>query len=496
MSKMLSKSKFVGGWQCEKQAYLSANYPELATPFDSATLARFAGGTRFGELARSAWPDGVLVNSPAFKHDASVIWTNKLIDGDETNVIFEAGFTALQTRVRADVMIRNHDTEQWDLIEVKSSSSPKPVHDIDMAIQRAVIEASGVSVGKTGLMLVDSDYVRGDSVVDPDRLFKLVDRTDEVNSLLSEVRKLNERLRSVISADSAPEISVGSHCEDPYECQFFAHCTADRPKDWVRFLPGFGLKKAAEYETNGIIGISDIGPSEKLNELQSRAAESTSSKSPWISSHLGRALAKVETPTRFIDFETASPAVPMYPSTSPRELIPFQWSCHTLLEDGSLEHKEFLADGKTDPRREFVESLLRAVGDEGPVLVYSSYEKSTLTKLADLFDDLSQKIEDLIGRFVDLLTLIKDNYYHPSFKGSFSIKNVLPVFVPGSDYSDLPIGEGETASATFVDIAEGRVDDSDLADVKIDLLEYCKRDTEAMVLIWQRLASIAASNEV
>ena len=44
MQKMLSKSKFIGGWQCEKQAYLTANHPKLATPFDSATLARFAGG--------------------------------------------------------------------------------------------------------------------------------------------------------------------------------------------------------------------------------------------------------------------------------------------------------------------------------------------------------------------------------------------------------------------------------------------------------------------
>ena len=36
--------------QCENRAYLTVNFPKLATPFDSATLARFAGGTRFGEI--------------------------------------------------------------------------------------------------------------------------------------------------------------------------------------------------------------------------------------------------------------------------------------------------------------------------------------------------------------------------------------------------------------------------------------------------------------
>ena len=115
--------------------------------------------------------------------------------------------------------------------------------------------------------------------------------------------------------------------------------------------------------------------------------------------------------------------------------------------------------------------------------------------MATLFSDLAPAVEGLIARLVDLLVLIRENYYHPDFKGSFSIKNVLPVLVPGYDYSDLAIGEGETASATFVDIVEGRVGEQELDDVQDDLLEYCKRDTEAMVRIWQRLVSIYKAAE-
>ncbi|SVD40575.1 uncharacterized protein METZ01_LOCUS393429, partial [marine metagenome] len=177
------------------------------------------------------------------------------------------------------------------------------------------------------------------------------------------------------------------------------------------------------------------------------------------------------------------------------EVIAFQWSCHTLDSDGKLEHTDYLASGEVDPRREFVESLLRAVGTSGSVLVYSSYEQTTLRRLAVQFPDLERQINDLISRFVDLLSLVKDNYYHPAFRGSFSIKRVLPVMVPGYDYSDLAIGEGETASAAFVDIVEGRVDDDELDHVLFDLLEYCKRDTEAMVRIWQRLQAIAMDGD-
>ena len=118
-----------------------------------------------------------------------------------------------------------------------------------------------------------------------------------------------------------------------------------------------------------------------------------------------------------------------------------------------------------------------------------------MRRLAELFPDLESRINDLISRIVDLLSLVKNNYYHPAFRGSFSIKRVLPVMVPGNDYSDLVIGEGETASAAFVDIVEGRVDEDELDDVLFDLLEYCKRDTEAMVRIWQRLQAISVNGD-
>ena len=57
------------------------------------------------------------------------------------------------------------------------------------------------------------------------------------------------------------------------------------------------------------------------------------------------------------------------------------------------------------------------------------------------------------------------------------------------------IAEGETASATFVDIVEGRISQDELDDVLFDLLEYCKRDTEAMVRIWQRLQVITMNGD-
>jgi hypothetical protein len=67
--------------------------------------------------------------------------------------------------------------------------------------------------------------------------------------------------------------------------------------------------------------------------------------------------------------------------------------------------------------------------------------------------------------------------------GSSSIKKVLPVLIPELSYENLNIGEGRTASLTYSQLPTM---DSETREQKIlDLLEYCKQDTWAMVRIWE-----------
>lgn len=488
---MLSKSKFIGGWQCEKRAYLTANDPKLATPPDAATRARFAAGTRFGELARTSWPNGILISSPAFRHDDAVNKTKKLLKDPNIEVIFEAGFTALDTRVRADVMIRKSGCDTWDLVEVKSSTSPKLVHDMDLAIQRVVLEASGVNIESTKLMLIDTTYVRSNGGLDLAELFKIIDRTAEVSILMPDISPLVDRLHEVVDSGTEPTVPIGPHCAEPYGCDFFAYCTSDRPENWVMYVPGFGLSRVQKLEATGVVATDQISSDEHLNELQKRAIESSKSGDIWISEDISTTIANIAFPLRFIDFEAASPVVPLYASTRPYERIPFQWSCHTLHDDGRLEHAEYLAEGDDDPRVEFTETLLSEIEGPGSVLVYSPYEATTLKMIGERFEDLQTLVDPVFSRFVDLMGLVKSNYYHRDLKGSFSIKDVLPVMVPGFDYSDLAIQEGETAASRFVDLVEGRVEAGDTGQLRSNLLAYCERDTEAMVKIWQHLELLA-----
>ena len=81
------------------------------------------------------------------------------------------------------------------------------------------------------------------------------------------------------------------------------------------------------------------------------------------------------------------------------------------------------------------------------------------------------------------------HYYHPSQKGTASLKSVLPA-VTGQGYEDMMIASGDNASLAFLTITFEDVPEDEAARVREALLTYCKMDTEGMVRIIKRLGEI------
>ncbi len=74
---------------------------------------------------------------------------------------------------------------------------------------------------------------------------------------------------------------------------------------------------------------------------------------------------------------------------------------------------------------------------------------------------------------------MRDSIYHPAFRGSFSIETVLPALVPGMDYADLPIGDGQTAAVRYFR-ALATDDPEERRRTFDDLRACCARDTPAL----------------
>jgi hypothetical protein len=75
-------------------------------------------------------------------------------------------------------------------------------------------------------------------------------------------------------------------------------------------------------------------------------------------------------------------------------------------------------------------------------------------------------------------------YYHPSQKGSWSIKEVLPA-ITGHGYEELEgIKDGGMATEANVEAIEPSTSATRKAEIERDLKAYCALDTEPMIRIW------------
>jgi len=173
--------------------------------------------------------------------------------------------------------------------------------------------------------------------------------------------------------------------------------------------------------------------------------------------------------------------------------IPFQYSLHIEHEDGTLEHREFLAVDGSDPRALLARKLCEDIPRDVTVLTYNmSFEKGVLKKLAEQFAMYAEHLIDIHNNIKDLMTPFQQKHYvTPSMNGSYSIKYVLPALVPEMEgaYQELDgVQNGAEAMSAFATMS--KLDDEDKEKMRKVLLAYCKLDTLAMVKILNKLKEV------
>ncbi|MEW5773234.1 MAG: DUF2779 domain-containing protein [Thermodesulfobacteriota bacterium] len=482
----LSKSKMLSGLQCRKRLYLEVHHPELAET-DSAAEQRMAAGTDVGEVARNQFPGGVLVDLEDGDFARAIQETGDLLTRRPMPPVFEGTFSHGGVLVRADVLAPGPDGLR--LIEVKSSTSLKDYHLLDCGIQLWVIESAGHTVPRVEVAHIDSSflYLGGG---DYRGLFRFADVTEQARYFQDQVPGWVADLQAAL-AGPMPEVEPGNQCHDPFDCPFLGHCAVPGPEYPVHCLPR-GRAVADALLAEGIEDIRDIPPGRLSNPLHERVREATVSGLVHVDPELGDILAALPYPRYSFDFETIAFAVPIWAGTRPYQQIPFQWSCHVEDAPGQMRHEEFLDLSGDNPSRPLLENLLAVLGDAGPVLHYSAYEKTMLNTLRAMHPDLAPAIDRVLARLNDLLPLVREHYYHPAMKGSWSIKAVLPAVAPELDYSALEeVQDGTGAQAAYLEAIDPATSGERKNQLLRNMLEYCKMDTLAMVRVLANLSAPA-----
>jgi hypothetical protein len=478
----------MAGLQCHKRLYLECFHSELADPVDDQQQAIFDAGTRVGQLARDMWPGGVLVTEDHLHHREAIESAMRVLSDTAVSFVFEGAFLYDDIRIRADIFSRVGE-DLYGLIEVKSTTSVKKEHVFDAAIQLHVLDGCGFKVRRASIAYLNREYIYQGGNYDIGRLFRVEDILDQVERVHSEVLAALEEMRWPLWDPEPPDIKPGTQCSHPYTCSFFGHCHTGESENPVTQLPRATQKLLLSLGQAGIEDIRNIPTGfPGLSTLQRRVRECVVQDHFHLGKDLPRILRQLSYPIHFLDFETFNPALPLFPGTRPYQIIPFQWSDHILEREGQLRHEEFLHGGSGDPREPFARNQLDTLAGSGTIVVYSSFEESRIRGLATALPDLASDLLGLLdGRIVDMLKLIRTHCYHPEFHGSFSIKSVLPALVPGFGYSDLQIHDGDMASVAYAEMTQSQTSTRRRDQLCNCLLEYCRRDTEAMVRIYEVL---------
>jgi hypothetical protein len=254
-----------------------------------------------------------------------------------------------------------------------------------------------------------------------------------------------------------------------------------QPEYPVSILPN-GRKVITDLLDAGIEDVRDIPDGVLTNERHITVWQATCTNTPFISPVLKTEFDKLPYPRFYLDFETINFVIPRWTGTRPHQQLPFQWSCHIEGQGRALAHREFLDTSGNAPMRAFAESLIIAVENDGPIIVYGTFESTVIKGLITFCPDLEQALNGLLDRLVNLLPWLQNHYYHPAMKGSWSIKAVLPTVAPHLDYSQLEdVQNGTLAQLAYLEIINPETDLEVRNQTIFNLLKYCELDTQAMV---------------
>jgi len=462
---VLSKTNYIIWRDCKKNAWLKIHKPEIYFAHELSEFEKqiIETGNEVDLLARNLFPAGEYQKE--FKID---------------------GYLAI-----TDILSGNN------LYEVKATNEiDKKTHLHDLTFQYNILKRAGMEIESANLIHLNSEYVR-EGELELTKLFVIEDMTETVRKMAEEVAAEMQLAKDYLMSDDEPK----GPCDCIYKgrsahCTTFHYSNPDMPEYGVHDLARIGLskRKLTELVDGNKFRLEEIPDGLELSETQRNQIWTYLNNREIISKeNIAEEFEKLKFPLYFLDYETFPAAIPRFDGFSPYNQIPFQYSLHILENSKSQapNHKDFLWTENSDPSRAFVESLQKHIGPKGSVIVWhKDFECGRNDELASRIPSSKPFFDNIKERIFDLEIIFKKQHHvHKDYKGSSSIKKVLPVLVPSLKYDGLTIKEGGTAAESWNQLTTNNqqltADEKDL--IIGNLKAYCKLDTYAMYAIWREM---------
>lgn len=414
---------------------------------------------------------------------------------EDLHIAFQRDFQSDRLLARADIVLREISSGIKTLVEVKSGTEVKDEYIDDLAFQVIAAEEVGVKIDRVGVLHINNDYVRSGDI-DIMKLFLFDDITELV---LERIPATRERIEAAIKylAQDEPVVHLLEYCGQKLGCPAIQQQHPDLPAYSVFNISRISQPKLNELLERGIVDIQQVPRDFKLTDKQRLQVDVAQAGVPHIQHQsIRESLDTLRFPLYFLDYETLQFGIPLYNGVKPYQQMVFQWSLHKLLSNEQEPiHLEYLSDGRTHPSLEFVRTLHGKIPyDNGSIIVWNkAFEMTRNKELASMYPDFEPFLSNINSRIFDLMEIFqKQLFVHPRFRGSNSIKDVLPVLAPHLTYADLEINQGMLASIRWFEIVTDKILESEKQRVLHNLRQYCKLDTLAMVEVYKHLRLVTS----
>jgi hypothetical protein len=358
----------------------------------------------------------------------------------------------------------------------------------ELALSVWVLRQKFMNVNKTYIYNINSRYIRKGKI----NFEKLLIKNDVTKSVFAKVRRIDE---IVPSLDAEPSNPRKAYCPLDQNCQYAHICLANIPK--YSTLNVATLHKEIKHILlrQGIKNPKNI-PSSLLNRYQQIQINCDRTKQSHIEyEKIKDFMTAIKYPVHFVDFEAINYAIPLFDRTKAFEPIPFQYSAHILNSPSSRpKHYELLLPSDRDPREIIANDICRLIGAEGSIVAYGSQlEIMILKKLAELYPTLTDKLESIIVRTIDLMIPFEQRwFYNYKMRGRHSLKHVARAMDTKLRYSTT-IKNGFEAVKSYLQLSACATAESKA--ISAELLDYCKKDSLYLLKIFRKLHVIAHNHK-
>ena len=607
----LSKSDFKVAQTCPtKLFYKKAKYPSLKD--ENEYLALLAdGGFMIGKLAQLLYPGGIEIVEGRGKQNEAIAETERLLTENEHITLFEPAILVNNQLVRIDILVKKGNNFQLIEVKSKSYNSEslaesrlnedkipywlkggfRPYLE-DVAFQKKVLQEKYPDAAVNGYLLMPDkskvneheDIIKwfllskkdGQTVVEftgkeehatqlrKSNFMGLECVDKEIALIEEEVNQASKIYIDSLISEKKIVAPLSIKCRD---CEYriednksgFKECWGHlaEPKPHILDLGQLGNINKKGNIINDLIlkgktSLADVPIESVLRESRpfynDRSFFQLVCKEEFLIEGFKDSTAHIQYPLHFIDFETCQMAVPFHAGMRPFQNVIFQWSCHTLYEDGKLIHQEWLNTQDVYPNYEFAITLKNCLGEIGTVMTWSAYENTQLKSILNTLEEskefdieLRNWLANIIvdherndNRILDMNKLAGQFYFHPFMGGRTSIKVVLPSVLKATTSEKIKrwlrdenlfeetengitdpyklleeklidstkgemvtVKNGGDAMAAYRDMIYGISKDKPTAKQAYNeaLKQYCKLDTLAMVIIWEHWQALINAGE-